>query len=163
MDRWLQKALFLVEEILSSAAQITRIRNALMRDFGLDRQRWSILLAVSRSDYCLSISDLARVLKQSRQATHRMAVELARAGWLELLPNPDDRRIIQLELTRAGKSVIGQIRHRFTHSVLQPSAHLEGRDIQTATEVLSSLRTRMGAFAEEHKADLKSPLRRGYR
>lgn len=149
MDRWLQKALLLVEEIQRTATQIAAVRNALVRDFGLDRHRWAVLLAVARSDYCLSISDLARVLKQSRQATHRMAVTLACNGWIELLPNQDDRRILQLQLTPAGKSVIEQIRRRFTNSVMEFSTHLDGRAIHAATEVLSSLRARIRRSAPQ--------------
>jgi hypothetical protein len=52
MDRWLQKALLLVEEIRWTAAQIAVVRNNLVSDLGLDRQRWTVLLAISRSDYC---------------------------------------------------------------------------------------------------------------
>ena len=143
MERWLVNALSLMEAIQSTAAQISALRNEQMRDAGLDRQRWAVLLAISRSPYCLSISDLARVLKQSRQATHRAVLELARSGWLELLPNHDDRRILQLALTANGKSVIAQIRHRFSTSVLAFSAHLESREMNSTTSLLHRLRTRM--------------------
>jgi len=143
MERWLHKACALIDEIQWTAMQMAGLRNALVHDLGLDRYRWAVLLAISRSDYCLSISDLARALKQSRQGMHRMVVGMARAGGITLLPNSDDRRILQLELSPAGKRAIGQICQCFEAAVLEISAHLDGRTIHRTTEVLNSLRARI--------------------
>src|SRR5215208_4727340 len=138
MERWLRKAVSLMEDIHRTAAHITALRNEQMREIGLDRRRWAVLLAISSSNYSLSISDLARALKKSRQATHRMAVALARAGWVEFLLNGDDHRIRQLALTSRGKSIIAQIRHSFATSVIVFSAHLDARALHATSQLLHS-------------------------
>ena len=146
MDGFLPKALSMLEEIQRTAAHITALRDAQMREAGLDQERWAVLLAISRSDYCLSISDLARVLNRSRQAAQRMTRQLARTGWIEHLPNVDDRRLLQLFLTPQGKSMIAQIRHRFDASVLAFSAHVNARTLRSTEELLRGLRARMTEF-----------------
>ena len=92
MERWLQKACALIDEIRWTAMQMAGLRNALEQDLGLDQY---------------------------------------------------DRRILQLALSPAGKSAIGQIRQCFEAAVLEISAHLDGRSIHRTTEVLNSLRARI--------------------
>jgi DNA-binding MarR family transcriptional regulator len=105
-----------------------------------------VLLAISRSDYCLSISDLARALKQSRQATQRMALDLAQAGWIEHRPNVDDRRLLQLFLTPQGKTAVHLIRRHFDSSALTCTSHVDSRSVRTSIDLLRSLRTSMAAL-----------------
>jgi DNA-binding MarR family transcriptional regulator len=154
MDRWLSQALELMDEIQWTARALAELRHSLVRDFGLDRRRWAVLLAISRSHYTLSISDLARALKQTRQSTHRMAVAMARSGWLELLPNRDDRRLLQIALTRGGKSVVAQIRQRYRMSVLTFCATLDTREMRATAELLKLVRQEM---AELKSSSLASP------
>lgn len=146
MERRRREVFSLVEEILHTATQLNVLRNAQMRNAGLDRQRWAVLLAIARSDYCLSISDLARVLRQSRQATQRMTLALARDGWIEHRPNNDDRRLLQLFLTSHGKSAIERMRYEFNSSALVFTAHIDSRATRSAIELLRSMRTRMTEF-----------------
>ena len=146
MERRRREVFSLVEEILHTATQLNVLRNAQMRDAGLDRRRWAVLLAISRSDYCLSISDLARVLRQTRQATQRMTLGLARDGWIEHRPNHDDRRLLQLFLTTRGKSAIERMRYEFNSSALVFTAHINSRATRSAIELLRSIRTRMTEF-----------------
>ncbi len=71
---------------------------------------WALLDALERSPYCCSISDAARLLGVSRQTAHEVANKAELAGAVELLRNPDDRRIVQLLLTRGGRAVLASAR-----------------------------------------------------
>ena len=66
MEGYVSKALALMEEVRRLNRQANALYEHHLRDAGLDRQRWLILAALASSSYCLSISDLARVLKCSR-------------------------------------------------------------------------------------------------
>jgi len=57
---------------------------------------WRLLTTIERSSYCCSLSDVARLMKISRQHAQRVGFEAAHAGLVELAPNDDDRRIVQL-------------------------------------------------------------------
>ena len=150
MERRRREVLSLVEEILHTATQLKILRNAQMRDAGLDRQRWAVLLAIARSDYCLSISDLARTLRQSRQATQRMTLALAREGWIEHRPNNDDRRLLQLFLTSRGKKC-----HRYD----APQIRLIGTGIHGAPRLPEHSRGDRAVAQHAHAYDRVSPGR----
>jgi DNA-binding MarR family transcriptional regulator len=69
-----------------------------------------LLRALERSQYCCAIADAARLLGVSRQRAHLIARSAERLGLLELLPNPDDRRIVQLFLTRSARDELAAAR-----------------------------------------------------
>jgi DNA-binding MarR family transcriptional regulator len=55
-------------------------------------------------------SDLAAQLQISKQALNYLLGELERLGYLERLPDPDDRRSKRIALTQRGMSIIPVIR-----------------------------------------------------
>jgi DNA-binding MarR family transcriptional regulator len=65
--------------------------------------RWRLLRAIERHGGAPTFAGLARSLGISRQAARELAVKVARAGVVELLTEPDDRRIWQVALTPAGR------------------------------------------------------------
>jgi DNA-binding MarR family transcriptional regulator len=69
-----------------------------------------LLAVIERAPYCCSISDAARLLRQPRQRVHETARKAEIAGLVELAANSDDRRILQLFLTRTGRSRLAAAR-----------------------------------------------------
>jgi DNA-binding MarR family transcriptional regulator len=65
---------------------------------------WQLLTTLERAPYCCSISDAARLLRVSRQHVHQVARKAEQSGLIELVPNSDDRRILQVLLTQPGRS-----------------------------------------------------------
>jgi DNA-binding MarR family transcriptional regulator len=143
MDRWLVKALSVTGEIQRTAAELRALRESQIRQHNLNREWWAALLAVHDSSYCLSISDFARVMKLPRQSAHRKAVALARGGWVELRPNPDDRRLLQLVLTPNGRRAVATIRHQFSTAILMCAADVDGRTFESTEKLLRTLRFRI--------------------
>jgi DNA-binding MarR family transcriptional regulator len=146
MHQTTQRALWLVSEIRSTASCLWNAQYAIVREFGLNQKRWLMLVTIERSDYFLSISDLARSMRVSRQAAYRLATRLAEAGLLELLPNRDDRRILQIDLTTRGRSVMAQIRAQFAESALTFAATLDQRTMNATSAVLREIRVRLAQF-----------------
>ena len=65
--------------------------------------RWQLLRAIERCGGAPTFADLARLLKMSRQAAREQALKTAEAGFVELFVAPDDRRLLQVALTPAGR------------------------------------------------------------
>jgi DNA-binding MarR family transcriptional regulator len=64
--------------------------------------RSNLLRAIERCGGAPSFADLARLLQVSPPAARNRALRAAAAGVVELLPCPQDRRLIQVALTPAG-------------------------------------------------------------
>src|SRR6185437_4537175 len=84
-------------DIDNTAHRLGRCRASICATVGLSPERWSALANIHRSTYVLSISDLARQLRRPRQSAHSLAVGIERDGLIRFLPNPDDRRLLQIE------------------------------------------------------------------
>jgi DNA-binding MarR family transcriptional regulator len=100
----------LVDEITSAAQRIADARDwnadPVYRTDGI----WRVLATVARSSHCLAIADLARALRLRRQAAHRLAHQAVRAGVIELVPNPQDKRLLQAFVTPQGRAKLAASR-----------------------------------------------------
>ena len=54
-------------------------------------------------------ADVARALRVSRQAAHKVVYLAVANGRIELVPNPDDRRILQVFLTSQGRGELARV------------------------------------------------------
>ncbi|TLZ04386.1 MAG: MarR family transcriptional regulator [Gammaproteobacteria bacterium] len=66
----------LAQEIHSATACLSASRAAICKQVGLNVAQWRALAAIDRSTFVLSISDLARLLRRSRQSMHPLACGL---------------------------------------------------------------------------------------
>lgn len=74
---------------------------------GLTTQQWAVLGALSRSDAegGLSVGDLARYLKVSRQNLSGQIGRMERDGHIELLADTRDRRAKRVTMTQHGRKI----------------------------------------------------------
>jgi DNA-binding MarR family transcriptional regulator len=149
LQRWRLAATALIDEITLAAERVGEARGlGGQRVFPTDAQA-RLLRAVERSPYCLAIADAARALGVSRQAAHRVAYRAAALGRLELLPNADDARILQLLLTPTGTAYLRALR---TGESLWLGTLLNGLgdpEMATATHVVRVIRQRLERDARE--------------
>ena len=131
------------KEIHSAANCLSECRATISQKTGLTVEHWRALAAVGRSSYVLSISDLARRLRRPRQSVHPLALRLERAGWIRFLPNRDDRRLIQMELTEYGKTILNIAENRFDFWLLTMASDLEDRELWTLVNTLREVRERI--------------------
>jgi DNA-binding MarR family transcriptional regulator len=127
-------------EIRNTAARLDRCRALICETVGLSSERWSALAVLCRSTHLLSISDLARQLRRSRQSAHSLALGLERDGWIRFLPNPDDRRLIQMELTNPGRRILADIEHRYNTCLLVMWYDLDMRELLELRKTLRVIR-----------------------
>lgn len=94
----------IVERIQKLAHRFNRAMDETLADFELKRGEWYVLGNLRRSGppYRRSPGQLASDMGLSSGAmTHRLD-RMERAGLIRRLPDPDDRRSLQIELTDAG-------------------------------------------------------------
>lgn len=65
--------------------------------------RFVLLREIERCGGAPSFADLGRLLGVTAPAARAQALAAERAGVVELFPSPDDRRLIQVALTPAGR------------------------------------------------------------
>ncbi|HEY7463481.1 MAG TPA: MarR family transcriptional regulator [Candidatus Limnocylindria bacterium] len=94
----------IVERIQKLNRYIDRSMNETLADFKLDRGEWRLLGALRKSGppYRRSPGRLAEDIGLSSGAMTNRLDRLQEAGLVRRLPDPDDRRALQVELTDAG-------------------------------------------------------------
>jgi DNA-binding MarR family transcriptional regulator len=143
LQQWRREATIFVHEIMATARRIS-----CARDFGgqpviRTDAHWLLLCALERAQGCLSIADVGRALRVSRQAAHELVSRMARTGQVEFLAHPSDRRIVHIELTPLGKSALAASHAREAKWVLSLLNGLEPRDMRATAHVLYVIRQRL--------------------
>ena len=133
----------LAREIHNATACLSACRAAICKQVGLNVVQWRALAAIDRSTFVLSISDLARLLRRPRQSVHPLARGLERAGWLHFLPNQDDRRLLQMQITASGKTVVTAAEGRFDTWLLTMAADLSDHDLWKLVDTVRALSERI--------------------
>jgi DNA-binding MarR family transcriptional regulator len=133
----------LAQEIHNAASCLSACRAEICKKVGLNAQHWRALGAIDRSTFVLSISDLARRLRRSRQSVHPLALGLERAGWIRFLPNQDDRRLLQMEITGLGKSILSAAEDRYNNWLLTMASDLGDHELRDLTHTLRAVRERI--------------------
>lgn len=94
----------IVERVQHLNKHLDHAVNETLAGYGIDRGEWRILTALRRSGepYRLSPGVLARYLGLSAAAMTNRLNRMEKAGLVQRLPDADDRRGVQVELTRDG-------------------------------------------------------------
>lgn len=90
-----------------------------------------------------SISGVARALRVSKQTAREQVIAAARVGFVELLPDPFDRRSIQIGLTPSGKSQLAAARAREGAASALLLRGLGVRERRLVAHVLRVMRARL--------------------
>jgi DNA-binding MarR family transcriptional regulator len=156
----------LVDEIASAAQRIAiaRDRNGepVYRTDGV----WRVLTTVASSRYCLAIADLARALGVRKQTAHKLAHVAARAGVIELAPNPHDKRILQALVTPKGRAELAAARISESGWLATLLNGLGDPELKVTLRVVRVIRQRLERDARElerYKAELKRQAERARR
>jgi DNA-binding MarR family transcriptional regulator len=133
----------LIDEIVAAAERIAAARSPSGLPIYRTDALFSLLRVIDRSDYCCAIADAARLLGISRQRAHVIARDAERGGAIEVLPNPHDRRILQLQLTRAGHAALAAARAAESAWLAVLLLGLDEHRLAATTHVLRTIRHRL--------------------
>lgn len=152
--RWNMEATELIHEIRSTArclADPMALEGCPLFPSG---SLWALFEALTRSRGVPAIVDVARSLRVSKQAAHRIVRSAARAGYIELVSNPGDRRILQVRLTGAGRAMLADARARETRWAIVVLNGYSLRELRQVSVLLRVLRHRVLWLEREHDRDL---------
>jgi DNA-binding MarR family transcriptional regulator len=115
--------------------------NTVMGRHGLSRSSWDILASLRRQPppHQLSPSDLYRALMRSSGWMTNRLHELERAGLLERVPDPNDRRGVLVRLTRRGGALVDEIAPHHMQNERALLAPLSRADRKRLEDLLRSL------------------------
>jgi DNA-binding MarR family transcriptional regulator len=119
-----------------------RMRVRLPDDLRADLQSVTIhqLEALSLLDRGgLRMSELARELDVSEPASTALADRLVRAGLVERHADPDDRRIVRLELSRAGRDLMSRWGSHRRRTMTATFEVLSDRQLAALVDILETL------------------------
>jgi len=106
-DRWL---LAFLTSIPLLAARINGASERLVRDHALTSAGWDIICALRRSSpQRLSPGELSRVSMLSSAGMTAQLDQLEKAGLVERTPHPEDRRAINVSVTRSGRKLVDDV------------------------------------------------------
>jgi DNA-binding MarR family transcriptional regulator len=112
---------------------------------------WALLRVIERRGGCPSFSDVARLLRVTRQSARALVFAAEKAGAVEVFPDPDDRRAFQVALTASGRRTLDA--HRMpalTRTFTLPNG-LERTATRSTTHVLHVLAERLRNYEIDMK------------
>jgi DNA-binding MarR family transcriptional regulator len=131
----------IVDRIGGLNRRLNREMDDTLKDFGLNRGEWKVLGALWRlgEPHRLTPGELARIEELSTGAMTNRLDRLEEDGLVRRLPDPEDRRAIQVELTDKGrktweKAVAAQARKEAV-----VAAALDEREQEQLTKLLRKL------------------------
>jgi DNA-binding MarR family transcriptional regulator len=148
---WEVAATELIDEIVATAERIAAACAPSGERVFPDDAESRLLRGVAGSSYCLAIADVARALRITRQAAHKLVYCAAAAGRVELLPNPDDRRILQVFLTAQGRAELARVRTAEGVWLQLLLSGLPDRQMAGVTHVLRVIRQRLERDERERR------------
>lgn len=110
----------LVQRLMRSLLQLNRqFRNH--KSNGMKSSSLKILLQLGRCSADgtgkVTVSELSKMLHVTSPTVTQQISELEQKGWVKRELNPNDRRIVHVLLTEAGKEILQKSRHRLMESI----------------------------------------------
>ena len=121
-------------------------------DGQVSRGRLSILRVLATQG-AMTMSEVARARKTSRQGVQRLASALVEEGWLEAVESPEDRRATRLKLTESGLAAYQQLASAEAERLNTLARGIAAEDVRTAAHVLKALRIRGAAMPGDATED----------
>ena len=106
---------------------------------GLSSARWKILGALARSDTPQTVSQIARIMGQTRQSVQRLVDIMYKDGILDCLDNPNHKRAKHVILSTKGNEVYAKLDEMWNPWASQHSSHINKEDLETTLATLKKI------------------------
>ncbi|MDL5028693.1 MarR family winged helix-turn-helix transcriptional regulator [Vibrio sp. BS-M-Sm-2] len=90
-------------EIFKVSGLLNAEGDKLTEELGLSSARWKVMGAIEKSGDLVTVSQIARIMGQSRQATQRVTDIMVKDGLLTWLDNPNHKKAKLVNMTEKGK------------------------------------------------------------
>jgi DNA-binding MarR family transcriptional regulator len=119
-----------------------RLNNRL-RPYGLSSATFNVLLVLHDAGGCLSPCEIGEQLLVTRGTVTGLLDSLERQRLVRRLPHPKDRRMLLIELTDAGRSLIDRLLPEHHHGITDLLDCLSDSEKATVTDALSKIQSRL--------------------
>ncbi|MFG3347882.1 MarR family winged helix-turn-helix transcriptional regulator [Streptomyces sp. NPDC048018] len=98
----------------------------------------------------MRMSRLAELMAVDMSVCSRHVAHTVEHGWIERLPDPDDRRSRILRLTTEGRAMLDELDRRVTEAFTRHLAEWSDDDVALLTTLLGRLRDSFGDCRAQH-------------
>ncbi|MBV6415811.1 MAG: hypothetical protein CMLOHMNK_00332 [Steroidobacteraceae bacterium] len=146
--RWRREMAMLVSEIRWTATALDLARTTLARREGRwgfaggNPRRHEALAVIARRSICRTVADIARELRCSRQAAHRLTTLLAQQGLVHIEPMSPGARVLYVEPSPAGVRALADAEVSAGFCLDEIGAGLQIRDMRKLGAELCGIRQR---------------------
>jgi DNA-binding MarR family transcriptional regulator len=132
-----------VDRVTAISKHLARGFEETLSDHGLSYGEYKLLLrlATRTDDNRMSAGELSRALMLSSGAMTNRLDRLEKAELIRRVPDPKDRRGVQVELTDKGKSRIDNAVAEQAKKEIDSLSSLSGRDLSTLNQLLRTVLT----------------------
>lgn len=100
---------FLPYQLAVASARVSKgFAERYRAEFGLSIPEWRVLAHLAQSD-AVSVREIHARVDMDKSKVSRAAARLETAGLIEKRENPEDRRLLDMRLTEAGRDLIARI------------------------------------------------------
>ncbi|WP_395361708.1 MarR family winged helix-turn-helix transcriptional regulator [Streptomyces sp. YH02] len=139
------------EELARSVSAIGAVKRGLARALPVECQGGSAaVLALVKHHGDMRMSRLAELMAVDMSVCSRQVAHTVEHGWIERLPDPDDKRSRILRLTDAGHAMLGELDRRVTEAFSRHLAEWSDDDVELLTHLLVRLRDSFGDCRAHH-------------
>ncbi len=129
----------IVLEVFRLSGRLIAEGDKITEPYGLSSARWKILGSIARSDTPLTVSQIARVMGQTRQAVQRLVDIMQSNGLLAFLRNPEHKRAKLITLTDKGKGVYARLEEKQIPWANEQASRLNGDNLATTLATLKKI------------------------
>ncbi|MEZ8018565.1 MarR family winged helix-turn-helix transcriptional regulator [Vibrio splendidus] len=132
-------------EIFKVSGLLNAEGDKLTEELGLSSARWKVMGAIEKSDDLVTVSQIARIMGQSRQATQRVTDIMVKDGLLTWLDNPNHKKAKLVNMTEKGRDAYNLLDQK---QEVWAESGAEGIERDELDKALSTLR-KMAIFLDK--------------
>jgi DNA-binding MarR family transcriptional regulator len=129
----------LTEQLLRLTRRLHRAQKRHMEPLGITPAQSRLLRMVAHSDRPPRMADLAQRLEVVPRAVTTLVDALEAHGSVRRAPDPDNRRVVRVELTDTGRATLRALRDARRAAAEEILAPLSGRQREALGELLDTL------------------------
>ncbi|MCX2179052.1 MarR family transcriptional regulator [Streptomyces sp. SKN60] len=142
------------EELARAVSAIGAVKRGLARALPVQCQGGAAaVLALIKHHGDMRMSRLAELMAVDMSVCSRHVAHTVDHGWVERLPDPDDKRSRILRLTDEGEAMLGELDQRVTDAFARHLADWSDDDVARLTTLLARLRDSFGDCRAHHARD----------
>lgn len=123
--------------IIYTANWISSKQAVFFKPFGISSQQYNILRILRGAGKAISVQTIKdRMLERAPNAT-RLMDKLREKNLITRIPCPDDRRVVHIEITKEGLSILKKIDADFKEDIL---INLNEKEANTLSDLLDKIR-----------------------